>query len=180
MWVSTAASDSMMGNRCTDWYMLAIYTACAYLARVIRTGSPDSRTLDPIESTLRSFNRTEIKTANPTLDVFLPRIFKEIEDTWAFPEPMIDPSLWLLNPGEWKKKIWPQAGRYFYFNVKCFTTFFSLCITILTPYPFSISILAISPLLPLPSCPVSHYRSFFFTTSFPPLLSPLFSFSSGM
>ncbi|EGD86494.1 hypothetical protein H112_04987 [Trichophyton rubrum D6] len=79
---------------------LSIYTACAYLARVIRTGSPDSRILDPIESILRSFNRTEIKTANPTLDVFLPRIFKDIENTRTFPEPMIDPSLWLLNPGE--------------------------------------------------------------------------------
>lgn len=70
------------------------------MARVIRTGSPDSRILDPIESTLRSFNRAEIKTANPTLDVFLPRIFKDIEDTRVFPEPMIDPSLWLLNSGE--------------------------------------------------------------------------------
>ncbi|KAK2863660.1 hypothetical protein FQN49_004116 [Arthroderma sp. PD_2] len=80
--------------------LLSIYTACAYLAGVIRTGTPDSRILDPIESTLRMFNRTEMKTANPTLGAFLPRIFKDIEETRGFPEPMIDPSLWLLNQGE--------------------------------------------------------------------------------
>ncbi|KAK2740287.1 hypothetical protein FQN57_006167 [Myotisia sp. PD_48] len=82
------------------FFLLCLYTSCAYLARAIRTETPNSQMLDSIETTLRMFNQPNMKVANPSLDVFLPRIFGDLEDTRPFSDRRIDPSLWLLKQSE--------------------------------------------------------------------------------